>query len=70
MSFNDGQGVMEGQSSHLSIPEAHNVTQHQSVRILSFLTTNVEGLQLTQTERQLTGWMPKAFETASLLIEG
>ena len=52
MSFNDGQGVMQGQSGHLSIPEAHNVTQHQSVRILSFLTTNVEGLQLTQTQRK------------------
>lgn len=60
MAFNDGQDVMEGQSGHLSIPQAHNITQHQSIRSLPLLQTmDFEGLQLTPTKASL-GWMPRA----------
>lgn len=55
MTFNDRKDVMEAQSTHLSIPQAHNITQHQSIRAVSFLTMDVEGLQLTN-KRKLTGW--------------
>lgn len=48
MAFNDRKDVMEAQSTHLSIPQAHNITQHQSIRTVSLLTTDVEGLQLTK----------------------
>lgn len=44
MAFDDGQDVMKGYSSHLSIPQAHNITQNQPVGVLSQVTLDFEGL--------------------------
>lgn len=44
IAFDDGQDVMKGYSSDLSIPHAHNITQNQPVGVLSQVTVDFEGL--------------------------
>lgn len=44
MTFDDGQDVMKGYSSDLSIPDAHNITQNQPVGLLSPVTMDFKGL--------------------------
>lgn len=57
MAFDDGQDIMEGQSGHALVPQAHDITQHKTGRILCLLTADVEGLQLTQIKGEFTSWM-------------